>query len=132
MFLSEKLIDYFKIKCDEMIKNIYYYSEGLSAQYKNKKNFTNLCFLKDNFNVDSEWHFSAIARGKRPCDGTLKRLAVRAILQCVYENQITTPIQMYQWMIYQMYRCICEKYSICQFFMILKMNKFALKNFLSF
>ncbi len=29
------------------------------SQYKNRKNFVNLCHHKDNFGISAEWHFSA-------------------------------------------------------------------------
>lgn len=91
-----------KSKFGDNVKKIYYFSDGSAAQYKNRKNFTNLCFHKDDFDIDAEWHFSATAHGKGPCDGvggTVKRLAARASLQRPYENQIQTPFQLYEWAI---------------------------------
>ena len=44
-------------------------------------------------------HFSATAHGKGPCDGvggSVKRLAARASLQRPCDNQILTPIQLYE------------------------------------
>ena len=41
-----------------------------------------------------------MAHGKGPCDGvggTVKRLAARASLQRPFENQILTPLQLYEW-----------------------------------
>ena len=29
----------------------------LNGQYKNRKNFSNLCHHKDDFSVEDEWHF---------------------------------------------------------------------------
>ena len=63
---------------------IIYFSDGAAAQYKNRKNFLNLCHHKADFGVDAEWHFFATSHGKGPCDGlggTVKRLAARASLQ---------------------------------------------------
>lgn len=100
---QRKLINFLKSKFgDNSIKKIYYFSDGSAAQYKNRKNFTNLCFHKDDFNIDAEWHFYATAHGKGPCDGvggTVKRLAARASLQRPYKNQIQTPFQLYEWAI---------------------------------
>lgn len=97
---QKKLIEFIKSKFGDSIKKIYYFSDGSAAQYKNRKNFTNLCFHKDDFNIEAEWHFSATAHGKGPCDGvggSVKRLAARASLQRPYENQIQTPYQLYEW-----------------------------------
>lgn len=99
---QKKLIEFMKSKFGDNVKKIYYFSDGSAAQYKNRKNFTNLCFHKDDFDIDAEWHFSATAHGKGPCDGvggTVKRLAARASLQRPYENQIQTPFQLYEWAI---------------------------------
>lgn len=79
---------------------MYYFSDGSAAQYKNKKNFSNLCFHKKDFEVDAEWHFFSTAHGKGPCDGvggTVKRLATKASLQRPYDNQILTPHQLFDW-----------------------------------
>jgi hypothetical protein len=43
-FLLSKLID--------LIKQYYFY--GGASQYKNKKNFVNLCYDKDDFGMDAE------------------------------------------------------------------------------
>ena len=60
-----------------------YFSDGAASQYKNRKNFLNLCFHKSDFGVPAEWHFSATSHGKGACDGlggTVKCLAARASL----------------------------------------------------
>lgn len=67
-----------------IIKKFYYFSDGCGNQYKNRKNFSNLCHHKDDFGMEAEWHFHATAHGKGACDGiggTVKRLAARASLQ---------------------------------------------------
>ena len=38
-------------------KKIIYFSDGAALQYKNRKNFLNLCLHKDDFGVKAEWHF---------------------------------------------------------------------------
>ena len=79
-------------------KNIIYFSDGAASQYKNRKNFLNLCNHKDDFGVEAEWHFSATSHGKGACDGldgTVKRLAARASLQRPYNDQLMTPHQLF-------------------------------------
>ena len=79
---------------------IIYFSDGAASHYKNRKNFLNLCYHMEDFNVSAEWHFSATAHGKRACDGiggTVKRLAARASLQKPYREQIMTARQLFEW-----------------------------------
>ncbi len=81
-------------------KKIIYFSDGAASQYKNRKNFLNLCHHKDDFGMSAEWHFSATSHGKGACDGlggTVKRLAARASLQRPYNGQIMTPRQLFDW-----------------------------------
>ena len=59
-------------------KKIIYFSDGAASQYKNRKNFLNLCHHRNDFGIPAEWHFSATSHGKGACDGlggTVKRLA---------------------------------------------------------
>ncbi len=80
-------------------KKNYYFSDGCSsAQYKNCKNFLNLTLHEDNFGIPAEWHFFATSYGKIACDsigGTVKRLAAKTSLQRPYNEQITTPRQLF-------------------------------------
>ena len=81
-------------------KDIIYFSDGAASQYKNRKNFLNLCHHKDDFGVKAEWHFSATSHEKGACDGlggTVKRLAARASLQRPYNDQLMTPRQLFDW-----------------------------------
>lgn len=81
------------------IEKLIYFSDGASSQYKNKKNFTNLCHHKTDFNLKAEWHFFASCHGKNACDGvggTTKREVTKASLQRAYSNQILTPIDMFE------------------------------------
>lgn len=97
---QRKLIEFMKQKFGDNISKIYYFSDGCAAQYKNRKNFTNLSFHSQDFKINAEWHFSATAHGKSACDavaGTVKRLATRASLQRPYEDQIQTPFHLYEW-----------------------------------
>lgn len=97
---QKKLINFLKSKFKNGLTKIFYFSDGSAAQYKNKKNFLNLCCHERDFGIHAEWHFSATAHGKGPCDGvggTVKREAARKSLQRPYEQQITTPLQLYEW-----------------------------------
>lgn len=81
------------------VRKIFYFSDGASSQYKNRKNFGNLCRHKDDFGLNAEWNFFASCHGKSPCDGiggTSKRLAAKASLQRPYSDQILTPFQFFE------------------------------------
>lgn len=93
-----KLIGYLKSIITE-IKHINYFSDGSAAQYKNFKNFVNLCHHSNDFHISAEWSFFGTSHGKSPCDGiggTAKRLAARASLQRPIENQILTPCNLFE------------------------------------
>jgi hypothetical protein len=88
-----KVINYLKMQFYK-ISYIHYISDDSAAQYKNFKNFLNLCHHEEDFEITAEWNFFGTSHGKSPCDGirgTRKRLAARASLQHPYENQILTP-----------------------------------------
>ena len=75
-----------------------YLSDGCAAQYKNCKNFNNLCHHIDDFGVLAEWHFFATSHGRTAGDGaagTLKQLATKSSLQRPYTEQIITPRQLH-------------------------------------
>ena len=87
-------VEFIKSFLFDDVVHIHYFSDGCAAQYKNLKNFKNLCHHKIDFNVDCSWSFFATSHGKSPCDGiggTLKRLAARASLQRAKTNQIVSP-----------------------------------------
>jgi hypothetical protein len=97
--LFQKLLLEFLATNVEKPRYIFYFSDGCAAQYKNRKNFINLCHHQKDFGIPAEWHFFATSHGKGPCDGvggTVKRLAARASLQRPYENQIMTPRQLFE------------------------------------
>ena len=90
---QRQLVEYLKSTYG-VITKITYFSDGCAGQYKNCKNFINLCYHLEDFGVPAEWHFFATSHGKGPCDGvggTVKRQAAKASLQRVYTDQITTP-----------------------------------------
>lgn len=81
------------------VKKIIYFSDGASSQYKNKKNFSNICYHKNDFDIEVEWNFFASSHGKNACDGiggSTKRAVTRASLQRPYSDQILTPEDMYK------------------------------------
>ena len=97
---QKRLVGFLKAMMGCIPRMIYYFSDGAASQYKNRKNFLNLCYHQDDFGIPAEWHFSATSHGKGACDGlggTVKRLAARESLQRPYEEQIITPFQLYEW-----------------------------------
>ena len=84
-----------------------YFSDGCAAQYKNCKNFLNLCLHLVDFGVPAEWHFFATSHGKSAGDGaggTLKRLATKASLQHAYQDHILTAHELYQFAVNHMHQ----------------------------
>eukprot|EP00731_Ephydatia_muelleri_P003574 Em0001g3574a len=100
---QRKLLDFVTRECGgKRPQKVYYMSDGCAAQYKNCKNFTNLCYHLVDFGVRAEWHFFATSHGKSAGDGaggTLKRVACRASLQRPYQDQILTARQLYEFAI---------------------------------
>ena len=65
------------------VKSIEYFTDGCAAQYKNYKNFANLCNHQKDFGLDAKWNFFATSHGKQPCDGiggTMKRIVAKESL----------------------------------------------------
>ena len=74
------------------IKMVHYFTDGCAGQYKNYKNFYNICQHQEEFQVSASITFFATSHGKSACDGiggTVKRLARKASLQRPLHNQIT-------------------------------------------
>jgi len=97
--VQKRIIDYLKCQLPDL-KNVEYFSDGCAGQYKNRKNFYNLCHHKADFNIEEKWIFFATNHGKQPCDGiggTVKRLVAKASLQRPYNEQILTPTMMFQY-----------------------------------
>ena len=79
-----------------------YFTDECTKQYKNRYNFHNICKHFEEFGLKCEWHFFATSHGKSSCDGiggTVKRSVARASLQRVYERQILTPEDMFDYCI---------------------------------
>jgi hypothetical protein len=66
-FLSGKLKD---------LTNIYYFSYCAKLQYKNRKNFINLCYYKGDTDMDTKWHFFAMSHGKGEYDGIRRKTKI--------------------------------------------------------
>ena len=97
---QKHLINFLKEKISTVgsIHKIIYFSDGCAGQYKNCKNFLNLCHHREDFGIEAEWNFFATSHGKGPCDGvggTVKRIAAKASLQRPYDEQILTAEQLY-------------------------------------
>ena len=76
----------------EDVKKISYFPGGCAGQYKNCKNFINLCNHQADFSVACEWNFFATSHRKSPCDGiggTVKKLTAMASLQRTSNNLIS-------------------------------------------
>lgn len=94
-----ELIKFLKNKIPNLSKVIYF-SDGAPSQYKNRFNVLNVLMHEDDFGIPAEWHYFATSHGKGPSDGlggTVKRLAARASLQRTSDDQIQTPLQLFEW-----------------------------------
>ena len=67
------------------VKKLFYFSDGCGGQYKNYKNFMNLCLHKQDFGLDAEWIFFATCDG---IGGSVKHHAAKRSLQRPMNNQI--------------------------------------------
>lgn len=82
------------------IKKIIFFSDGAGSQYKNRKNFYQLCQYKRTHKFHVEWHFFATSHGKGPCDGiggAFKRSAMYTSLKRPYKDQITNAKELFDW-----------------------------------
>ena len=74
---------YIKQHIGGRLEKVHYFSDGCAGQYKNCKNFINLCHYKDDFNLECVWNFFTTSHSKSACDGisgTVKRLAAKGSL----------------------------------------------------
>ena len=98
---------------------MHYFSDRCAGQYKNCKNFLNLCLRNSDFRVKREWNFFTTSHGKSPCagiGGTVKQLVTRASIQQPISNQILTADKMCEF-------CVKEIKGID--FLFLKIKKLA-------
>ena len=96
----KQTVHYIKDEIFTTLSMVHYFSDGCAGQYKNYKNFINLCLHEKDFNVKCEWSFFATSHGKSPCDGlggTLKRLTARASLQRTHSHPILTAKQVFEY-----------------------------------
>ncbi|KAL5515849.1 hypothetical protein EMCRGX_G001083 [Ephydatia muelleri] len=99
---QRKLVSFLTEHFGSKPKIIIYMSDGCAGQYKNCYNFSNLCHHVEDFGVPAEWHFFATSHGKSPADGiagTVKRTAAKASLQRPFEDQILTPLKLYEFVL---------------------------------
>ena len=86
-------VEYVKNNISPDIEAIHYFSDGCAGQYKNCRNFLNICHHEQDFAVKCTWSFFATSHGMSPCDsigGTVKRLTAIASLHRTTNNQILT------------------------------------------
>lgn len=83
------------------LAKIHYFTDGCAAQYKNKKNFINVCHHQQDFGIPCEWNFFATAHGKGACDGiggTAKRAVYRESLRRPLRDQILDAQTMFSYL----------------------------------
>jgi hypothetical protein len=76
-----------------------YFGDGNAAQYKKRTKFINI-YCEQDFCVSPEWHFFGKSHEKGPADGIrwrVIRLAAKTSLQRVYNNQIQTPPELFNY-----------------------------------
>ena len=85
---------------DPELKKTILVTDGCAAQFKNCKQFANMCHHQEDFNNDAEWVFSTTGHGKAAVDGmngSLKRQADHASLYMGARNTITSAQGFHQW-----------------------------------
>ena len=85
---QRKLVSFLTEHFGSKPKIIIYMSDGCAGQYKNCYNFSNLCHHVEDFGVPAD----GIA-------GTVKRTAAKASLQHPFEDQILTPLKLYEFVL---------------------------------
>ena len=98
--VMKRSADFIKEEICPEVSKMYYFSDGCAGQYKNCKNFINLCLHEKDFSIECSWSFFATSHGKSPCDGvggTLKCLTARASLQRPLADQILTPTAVFHY-----------------------------------
>ena len=66
---QQHLLKFFEEMFREKPNKVLYFSDGCAGQYRNYKNFMNLCHHSVDFGVEAEWHCFATSHSKGPCDG---------------------------------------------------------------
>ncbi|XP_034240324.1 uncharacterized protein LOC117644802 [Thrips palmi] len=98
---QERLLKYLEEKIGRKVKKIFYWSDGAAAQYKNRKNVSNVANHQGDFLIVAEWHFFPTSHGKTLCDataGAAKRSAAEESKRRVDEEPIANPVQLYNYL----------------------------------
>ena len=84
--MQKQLAEFFKV-CFPQVISLEYFSDGCAGQYKNLKNFLNLCHHLKDFNLSASWSFFATSHDRSPCDG------VGSPVKCKLTNaSLTAPV----------------------------------------
>jgi len=78
-----------------LLKKVIYFSDGAASQYKNCKNFSNLCYHEKDFGVKAEWHFlrpQMVSQLVMKLTALLREAAIRDDSQNVFGRIITSKI----------------------------------------
>ena len=81
------------------LSTVIYFTDGCAGQYKNRKNFYNLCQHKSDFGLNARLVFFATSHGKQSCDGiggTVKRLVSNANLKRDVKDKILSSSDIFQ------------------------------------
>ncbi|XP_044596186.1 uncharacterized protein LOC123273063 [Cotesia glomerata] len=88
------------------IKNVIYFSDGAPTKYKNKNNLANVCCHEQDFGIKvTSYNFFATSHGKSVCDGTggtIKRKVMRHCIRSSPDQQVTTPLEFYEYVFREM------------------------------
>lgn len=98
---QERLIKYLEEKTGRKVSKMYYWSDGAAAQYKNRKNVSNIANHQGDLLTPAEWHFFPTSHGKTPCDataGAAKRSAAQESKRRVDEEPIANAVQLYNYL----------------------------------
>jgi len=98
---QETLLKYLEVKTGRKVEKVYYWSDGAAAQYKNRKNVSNIAHHRVDFNINGEWHFFPTSHGKSVCDaaaGAAKRSAAQESKRRVDGDPISDPVQLYEYL----------------------------------
>lgn len=99
---QKKVIEYIQENFRQ-VNQLTFFSDGAGSQYKNKKNFFNICQYKTKYGLLVGWHCFGTSHGKSACDGiggTFKRNARRVSLQRTENSDdepITTAFGLFEW-----------------------------------
>lgn len=99
VYETQKVIVEHIKECFPKVQYLLYFSDGCVGQYKNCKNFLNLCFHHEDFDIAATWSFFATSHEQSSCDGvggTTKCLLRKASLQIDCGENIDTALKVYK------------------------------------